>query len=382
MWLASLLVSHPLYKPVCICMQWQAKQHLSHIHLLLHTYDIDPSKCETCAPASRLPNSMHSILTDIASSREESKEADTEDSTTLKVYTDGLGQDGMVGAATVLYKGNVITGMLQYYLGSLEQHTTFEAELIGILLGLWLLHREPDADSVSPKANSQVAIQALNMHRLGPGSHILDEIHELSESLCINSISDLQLRVSWISGHDGVAGNESIDKEAKAAAKGDLSPCHKLPSLLQSNPLPFSTKAIKQHFRVKLAKEWHMLWEKSPHYQHASKIDPKLPARSFLKLTREVSKSQASTVFQLRSKHVLLCKHLHRIGKVDSPLCTSCGHGEETMHYFLFECPTHEHARFKLGHKFGQLSQSLRHILGSQKALKPLLLYVRETERF
>ena len=184
----------------------------------------------------------------------------------------------MAGAAAILYKDNAITGMLRYHLGLLEQHTTFEAELIGILLGLWLIRQELDADLESLKADSQVAIQALNMHRAGLGSHILDKIHKLSESLCISSISDLQLRVSWISRHDRVAGNESVDKEAKAAAKGDSSPCHELPLLLQSDPLPVSITTAKQHFRVKLANEWRTLWAKSPCYQHVSKIDLKLPA--------------------------------------------------------------------------------------------------------
>ena len=138
----------------------------------------------------------------------------------------------------------------------MEQHTTFEAQLIGILLGLWMLRQEPDADSVSLKADSQAAILALHAHRLGPGGHRLDEIHELSKSLHANSLSDLQIRISWISRHDGVAGNESIDKEAKAAAKGDSSPWHKLPELLQSDPLPLSTMAAKQHFSAGLAREW------------------------------------------------------------------------------------------------------------------------------
>ena len=39
--------------------------------------------------------------TDIAPSREESKEADNEDKVTLKIYTDGLGQGGMVGTGEV-----------------------------------------------------------------------------------------------------------------------------------------------------------------------------------------------------------------------------------------------------------------------------------------
>ena len=103
------------------------------------------------------------MTTNIATSREESKEADLEDQAVLKVYTDGLGQDSKAGAAVVLIKGSSIVGTLRYHLGSLEHHTIFEAELLGILLGLWLVNREPDADSVSLKVDSQAAIQALRL---------------------------------------------------------------------------------------------------------------------------------------------------------------------------------------------------------------------------
>ena len=125
------------------------------------------------ALASRPPNSKYTLVTDIGPSREESKEADIEDNATFKVYTDGSGQDGMAGATAILYKGDTMIGALRYHLGSLEQHTTFEAELIGILLGLWMLRRELDADSASLKADSQAAILALRTHRPGPGGHIL-----------------------------------------------------------------------------------------------------------------------------------------------------------------------------------------------------------------
>ena len=110
--MASLPLSHLLHKLVQICACRQAKWHLSPIHLLLQAYDIDPSKYEMCAPASRPPNSKCILVTDIAPSREESKEANIEDNMTFKVYTDGSGQDGMAGAAAVLYKGDAMIGVL------------------------------------------------------------------------------------------------------------------------------------------------------------------------------------------------------------------------------------------------------------------------------
>ena len=304
------------------------------------------------------------------------------DVATLKIYTDGSGQDGTAGAAAILFKGGEAMKILHYQLGSLEHHTTYEAELIGILLGVWIAQQSADAGSVSIKADSQAAIQAIRAHKQGPGSYLLDEIRELSTELCVQSSSDLHLNVSWVSGHDGVAGNERMDIEAKAAAVGSSSAELELPPLLRSSPLPHSVTAAKQHFHASLVKKWKDYWQKSPRFPYSAKIDSRLPDASFLRLTKEISKSQASTVFQLRSKHIALCKHLHRIGKSDSPTCLSCGRDDETVHHFLFDCPAHQHARSDLGHVLGRHSKSLRYLLGNKAALKPLLHFLNETGRF
>ena len=126
--------------------------------------------------------------------------------------------------------------------------------------------------------------------------------------------------------------------------------------LWSCQPHPYSTddpwmlSKDGEFLLFKGAKNWREIWASSPQHQHAAKIDLRLPAASFLKLMREVSKLQASTIFQLRSKHVPLCQYLHRIGKADSPLCEMCGREEETV---LFDCPAHNHARFKLGRQLG-----------------------------
>ena len=142
----------------------------------------------------------------------------------------------MAGATAVLYKGGTVVKALRYQLGSLERHTTYEVELTGILLGMWMVGQEPEASTASIKADSQAAALSLHSHRAGPGSYLLDEIRELSVSLKDQSLSDLRLRVSWVSGHNGVAGNERADLEAKDAAAGSSSTDRELPSLLRSAP--------------------------------------------------------------------------------------------------------------------------------------------------
>ena len=236
--------------------------------------------------------------------------------------------------------------------------------------------------TASIKADSQATVLSLRSHRAGQGSYLLDKIRELSVSLKDQSLSDLRLRVSWVSGHDGVAGNKRADLEAKDAAAGSSSTDRELPPLLRSAPLPCSVTAAKQHFRVSLMLDWKSCWCESPCFQRADKTNSRLPDTSFLRLTKEISKSQASILFQLRSEHIPLRKYLFRIGKTDSPMCTLCWRGDETVHHFLFDCPAHHHARFDLGRALGRHSKSLHYLLGNKKALKPLIRFVNDTGRF
>ena len=133
-------------------------------------------------------------------------------------------------------------------LGSLEKQTIYEAEVVGILLAVWMASQERDATSVSIKADSQASVHALRTSRAGPGRYLLEKTHELSTSLRSCNGPRQQLKISWV--FDGVAGNERADEEAKAAAVRSSSLEYILPPLLlHSASLPFSIMATKQCFQ-------------------------------------------------------------------------------------------------------------------------------------
>ena len=140
-----------------------------------------------------------------------------------------------------------------------------------------------------------------------------------------------------------IEGNEMVDKVAKEATGGESSEVSSLPSLLATIPLLVSASASKQNYRASLDGRWHEIWKSSPRHVRISKVDPSLPSNKFQKLMVECSRAQASLIIQLRTGHVPLNAYLHRISKMDQPLCSFCERGDETVHHYLFDCTTWAH---------------------------------------
>ncbi|KAJ7704558.1 hypothetical protein B0H17DRAFT_1224699, partial [Mycena rosella] len=64
-----------------------------------------------------------------------------------------------------------------------------------------------------------------------------------------------------------------------------------------------------------------------------------LPSNKFRKLTAPLLRKHSAVLFQLRSQHAPLAKHLHRLNKLPSPTCPCCGVADETVDHFLHFCP-------------------------------------------
>ena len=150
--------------------------------------------------------------------REESKEDDAEDRAEVHVYSDGSGIDSSAGAATVLFRDGLEVRAIHYQLGPLTQHMTYEAEVIGVLLVLELLRQERRVHTASIKLDNQVVIQALGVCSAKPVQSLLNMVHDACEEWTAGDRRGRRrLGISWISGHDGVKGNERADEEARKA---------------------------------------------------------------------------------------------------------------------------------------------------------------------
>ena len=130
-------------------------------------------------PCSHPPNRNDSLLMQKAESREESREEDLLDDSEVCVYSDSSGLNGEAGAVAILFRGGRELGTARYHLGPLLRHTTYEAEIVSVLLALQLVREEDEADTVSIRLDNQAVVRALASRRAVPVQSLLRMVHEL-----------------------------------------------------------------------------------------------------------------------------------------------------------------------------------------------------------
>ena len=191
----------------------------------------------------RPPTYKRAFTATIADSKEDSIKEEAKDDSDIRIYTDGSGFEGNVGAAAVLYRKGAKEPekVLCYHLGSLKKHTTFEGEAVGSMLAAWMLQGRPEVgwSKITNYTDSQAFIRATGARKSGPGQYLVMEYLSLTEAMnndtnSLHPTGTVKFVLKWVAAHKGVAGNERVDEEAKKAAQGESSPLEELPPILHS----------------------------------------------------------------------------------------------------------------------------------------------------
>lgn len=109
---------HPLHKPVINPAERLVKQHPMPLHDLMHRYGIQPQNMETIKAVRQDTKWKLKITANIANSVDEALEDLENDESDVKVFMDGLGMEGRIGAAAILYRNGRMKTKLCYQLGS------------------------------------------------------------------------------------------------------------------------------------------------------------------------------------------------------------------------------------------------------------------------
>lgn len=272
--------THPLHQVIRRAKRYPLEKHLSPLDQLLKIFKLRNMKIKT------IDSTIHSIAgntqftTLIAKSREDSISIERNDTADYKVFSDGSRQEDDVGASVILYKKGQTrpVASLQAFLGSKKKCNTYEAEIIGAIMALWITRNtlETIGKRVSLYIDNQAVIMALTGPRPSSGQHLIDSLKLAANGLLAN------LKITWISSHSEVKGNEAANKLAKAAAQSCSSRMVDLPHLLRS-PLPASASAVKQEFSAKLNRLWQKVWDNSPRKERFSRINADFPFGKFRK---------------------------------------------------------------------------------------------------
>jgi ribonuclease HI len=308
LWLCTLPQSHPLHPLVRSVTHRNVKCHLSPIHHLIHFAHINPKEIETISPVRRSPGYTPLFKVVIPPSKDDTLPfaIDTNTTAPVRIYSDGSSFEGGIGAAALLFVKERLVKVLHVYLGSSQEHTVYEAEGVGLVLGLHLLNglsRQLTRTTILGTDN-QAVIKALGNQSPHAGQYILEAIHKSAERLhakqdkLINREDRIEaieagdewigrkrgiidLQIHWVPGHCGFKPNELADEEAKKAAKGDSSDAKLLPPLLRKH-LPISISAIRQENMEKLKKRWECKWKTSARETILKAIDNTAPSKKYL----------------------------------------------------------------------------------------------------
>jgi ribonuclease HI len=303
--MATLPHSHPITKMYQKSSKHRVKRHRAPLHQLTSAYNIIHEDFETVTMAGRNPALMgkRPFRTDIPDNKDSSKEKDKQVPENMKIYTDGSAHNGKVGAAAILTRNGKTEKILHYHLGSAEEHTVFEVELAGLLMGLHMIEANKKGNtSFSIGVDNQAAIKVLSSRFDKPGHYLAAEAFRTAERIRKKKGKKYSLTFRWTAGHSGIPGNEEADEEAKKAAEGKSTDAAKLPKLLRKR-LKISKSATIASAASERKKTWRREWLASLQYAKFKHFNSTLPSRKFIKLisNTKISRADASKIFQMRS---------------------------------------------------------------------------------
>ena len=330
--MSTLPSANPIHREVRQASRLH-KRHRSPLHHLaavfnsVHPKEVEEIKALRLSPKwTPLTNITIDEDTDDAIKR--TQEAEEE----VQIFTDGSGLNDKIGAAAILRRRGQADKILRFQLGSKSHYTVYNGEQISMLLGAELLRREPNVHSIYMGVDNQAAITATISRNCHSGHSLTDLFLQTLESALRKH--DLQsLSIRWVPGHANIAGNETVDTEAKRAAEGETSEVGLLPAALkrkgQPTRLPYNKSALIQDHNAFVASKVRSSFSNSHRGKRMHKIDPSLPSAKFSLLVHHLPRRHASAIIQLCTGHAPLNHHLARIGKPKrhpqhAPTATPC----------------------------------------------------------
>jgi len=368
--MATLPAQHPLYKEIQHAKKKYPKRHASPLHAVMKISKLFEREFEKIDIIKKDPRWRPDIDTTIDNTRTQGIEQERNDDSDVRIYTDGSGIEGKIGAAAVLRSG-ITQKIARHYLGPAKQHTVYEGENVGQILAYQLLKEWANKkarvgrQTISIAVDNQASIRAHAKRTAQPGSYLTDEIHKMHRDLT-DRFPNMNITVRWIPGHEGLNGSEKADEEAKRAAKGEGKDDMGNKRGILRKALPASKAATKQELNRRRAARIQRTFNTSKRSSKAKAIDPTMPSNKYRKATSKLPKANASIWTQMRTEHVATRAYLYKFKLTESPTCQQCGTGEETVAHYFRHCKAYKNQRRELYRKLGGKPKGVEFLRGGK----------------
>ncbi|KAF8672219.1 Reverse transcriptase (RNA-dependent DNA polymerase) [Rhizoctonia solani] len=298
---------------------------------------------------------------------------------TVKIFSDGSMVGGNVGAAAVLIREGKEEVVTRKYVGLDREHEVYEAEVVGLILGLELLARERGAGEAIFFIDNQAVLLTLKAGHTDKLGYLYAHMDE-GIRLAREANPGVKLKARWIPGHKGVDGNKRADVEAKLAATPGNNTNTLLPGPLKK-AIPVNPTAAKRERKARMEGEWAD-WiedEGNPRQTQALQlIDDTYPSMNFKKAADSLTRMEYATLTQLRTGHYPTSTYLFRTTLADSPRCPHCESQNKNVFHLLIGCKATKGYRQERDQAMGAASRSVNLLLKPGEHTKHLMEYLRK----
>jgi ribonuclease HI len=270
----------------------------------------------------------------------------------IELYTDGSkGEFGVGAGAVSIENGEKIEHMRKLH----DYSSVFSAELLAIQIGLESIkkYRNKTCTVYSDSLSSLQALQSMKLSTKGIGN-----VYEIIQILRKQKV---EVNFCWIPGHSGIIGNETADKIAKTATKGDI------PERVEVSSTDFKA-LIKQ----KMKEVWENRWINITNNKKLREVQP-----TIRKKIRWLSRMDSIKLTRLRIGHTRLTHSFYLTGE-DMPECMEC-QVPFTVKHILMECENLELDRMRF---YDHTDITISALLSSNEDIPGTLAFLKHVDLY